>query len=87
MPDALTLLPALPLAVCPYCQRGTLLLIFVVFNVGVRNGDYTITSTLAPISIGMAVLVSHLVLGRYPPSATLAVLPQHSPTSATLVPP
>lgn len=50
---------------------GTLLLIFVVFNVAVwagsKNTDLNtnVISALAPIPIGLAVMVSHLTLGPF----------------------
>ena len=51
---------------------GTLLLIFVVFNVAVWSGnpvstDFggTVVSALAPLPIGLAVMVAHLTLGPF----------------------
>jgi len=51
---------------------GTLILIFVVFNVAVwttnvAENDFggTVISSLAPIPIGLAVLVAHLTLGPF----------------------
>lgn len=51
---------------------GTLLLIFVVFNVAVWSGnpvstDFggTVVSSLAPLPIGLAVMVAHLTLGPF----------------------
>lgn len=51
---------------------GTLLLLFTVYNVAVwaakpleTNLEGRMTSTLAPIPIGMAVTVAHLVLGPF----------------------
>ena len=51
---------------------GTTVLIFVVFNVAVwtgnvQDGDFggTVISSLAPIPIGLAVMVAHLTLGPF----------------------
>ena len=51
---------------------GTLLLIFVVFNVAVWSGEAsatdfggTVIGSLAPLPIGLAVMVAHLTLGPF----------------------